>query len=699
MEHAAAKVWMKKAKVVEVDEDDMDTTKFDELADESVQQAQEAQQPAAASILSFARLRRSSSASSAAARPAAMKRKVRWHEDDAQEAKKKDEPKKKVLRQAVDTSVVSIKLGTLSQGAKGLMTGDPTFCQNKNCQALFSAISEALDLKQAEKNPACSGLKLEDGQFGWVCEFCGTAQAVDFAPEEIPKADSVDYVLQPAETKASSEDESKLIFVIDTSGSMCVTKEVDGAVKIKGLGQRRDEFEALLEAGDDRQALQRHVKKTYISRLQCVQAAVDAQLEGLKTSHPKRRVGLVTFSNDCTLFGDCTEAPVTCAGDKLGDQARLAELGRNYEIKQTIGTSEPSLKKRLFELEEKGQTCLGPALLLGVNIAAQTRGSQVILCTDGLANIGLGALDGAAREAAEEFYEQLGTSAARDGVTVSTISITDQEASLENLGRVADATGGTVERIDPLKLTEQFKGILENPVIAVQTQATMLLHHGLQFRGVDVAATQESKTVGGKGEKSETATNAVHRLTKDVGNVFGDTELFYEYQFRPEFLEKRTKGLKTIPFQVQIKYTRLDGSKCIRVLSQTREVTTDETEAVLDMDHALLAANAMQRSAALAQAGDYEGSRVNNVAWSHFMSNSPSKTPQRQTEVIRKWRADAGQLDSLMQQEQQREASEGSSTQLRAMTGVAKKSARSSRRSDGIAAVMYRSNKSNSANY
>ena len=45
-------------------------------------------------------------------------------------------------------------------------------------------------------------------------------------------------------------------------------------------------------------------------------------------------------------------------------------------------------------MEESGQTALGPAVLVSVVIASQKPGSKVVICTDGLANIGLGSLDG-----------------------------------------------------------------------------------------------------------------------------------------------------------------------------------------------------------------------------------------------------------------------------------------------------------------
>lgn len=46
-------------------------------------------------------------------------------------------------------------------------------------------------------------------------------------------------------------------------------------------------------------------------------------------------------------------------------------------------------------MQEKGRTALGPGLLAALGLASQGKpGSMVILCTDGLANVGIGALDG-----------------------------------------------------------------------------------------------------------------------------------------------------------------------------------------------------------------------------------------------------------------------------------------------------------------
>jgi len=70
-------------------------------------------------------------------------------------------------------------------------------------------------------------------------------------------------------------------------------------------------------------------------------------------------------------------------------------------------------------LEECGPTALGPALLISTTMASKVRGSKVILCTDGLANIGMGKLDNCktAKEMEESvhFYEDLSSAAVEKG--------------------------------------------------------------------------------------------------------------------------------------------------------------------------------------------------------------------------------------------------------------------------------------------
>merc|ERR1719495_3095746 len=141
-------------------------------------------------------------------------------------------------------------------------------------------------------------------------------------------------------------------------------------------------------------------------------------------------------------------------------------------------------------------------------MASSVPGSQVILCTDGLANIGVGALDADAQAQAnadeqaedddadamdpmEAWYTALGEYAVGLGVVVNIVSIADDGCKLELLGSIVEATGGNLKRINPLKLAEKFEGIIEDESIATNCAATMLLHPGLKFHDTVEAAQIE----------------------------------------------------------------------------------------------------------------------------------------------------------------------------------------------------------------
>jgi RNase P subunit RPR2 len=143
------------------------------------------------------------------------------YSDEEMNDQEKKAPAKKRARkrpaqtyqQEVDTNVYKISMATLSHGVE-LASGDPVFC--KNCQALFNSNSKAEDNKE-------SG---DEGQI-WTCEFCYTKQEVNFEPEELPKSNTINYMLEAAaqvhEQKVIGKQETSVVFCIDISGSMCVS--------------------------------------------------------------------------------------------------------------------------------------------------------------------------------------------------------------------------------------------------------------------------------------------------------------------------------------------------------------------------------------------------------------------------------------------------------------------------------------------
>ena len=79
----------------------------------------------------------------------------------------------------------------------------------------------------------------------------------------------------------------------------------------------------------------------------------------------------------------------------------------------------------------------------------------------------------------DEFYERIGEFAKSKGVTVSIVSIIGDECNLDSLTKLAEITGGNVERVDPASLTKNFANILADPIIASNVVTKVKLHKGL----------------------------------------------------------------------------------------------------------------------------------------------------------------------------------------------------------------------------
>jgi hypothetical protein len=211
-------------------------------------------------------------------------------------------------------------------------------------------------------------------------------------------------------------DESLVVFCVDVSGSMCVTSEIDQLMSewaqlrgtLQGAAPVADA--ALNPEGASQRLPNQKANAQYISRLSCMKAAVDLHLERLRKQHPHRRVCLITFSDDVTIVGDGTTAPVVVTGDKLSNYEDLIASGLNFS-NLLASASKSELSDRVRALQEGGATALCPALAVAVGLATREKGkrSEIILCTDGASNIGIGSLDGDASLAAP-VYERYGAS-------------------------------------------------------------------------------------------------------------------------------------------------------------------------------------------------------------------------------------------------------------------------------------------------
>lgn len=112
----------------------------------------------------------------------------------------------------------------------------------------------------------------------------------------------------------------------------------------------------------------------------------------------KRKVGIMTFESNLCIYGDGTKNEIRVSRNELNDYDYLLKNGKtiaNDMISKPIQKSIDHLKKKNDKLTHLGGTALGPGLLTAVAMAGEgAPGSIVILCTDGMANEGLGKISG-----------------------------------------------------------------------------------------------------------------------------------------------------------------------------------------------------------------------------------------------------------------------------------------------------------------
>jgi hypothetical protein len=160
------------------------------------------------------------------------------------------------------------------------------------------------------------------------------------------------------------------------------------------------------------------------------------------------------------------------------------------------------------------------------------------VCTDGLANVGLGAFDDIYTEEeckeVDDFYKKIGDYAKEHGVQVNIVSIIGEECNIDTLSKIAEVSGGDVQRVDPKDLIENFGNILMSKVIATKVQLKVKLHKGLEFRNENEQALSADKTI----------------LTKDLGNVTEDTDVTFEYKL---------KSIKELVKMIDIDLTKISS--------------------------------------------------------------------------------------------------------------------------------------------
>jgi hypothetical protein len=514
---------------------------------------------------------------------------------------------KKVFQHEVDTNILTFKFNFLKEKV-AFATGDPIQCQS--CQAVFNKYSRLVETDL------------------WVCEFCGNKNNIMIEPEEFPTADCVDYFVQSVNQIKSNiknfnyNDEQTLIFCFDISGSMCVSTAIDGKHKFKGsyLDSIQNDLMSFSDGSDQFYGNNRNI--TYVSRLQCLQAAIENNLTGLVKASPNRKIGIVTFNNEVTCYGDCTKEPIKINGNNLGDYDQIVKLAEKSQdlIEKPLKDTYDTLLKQLYNIQESGQTALGPAMLFSVNmIKGISPGSTIMLCTDGISNLGLGSLEGIKEskllEDMQAFYTQLGVTAKEKGVVINLITFEEAESKIDILMSMIDQTGGEIIRVKPNEILNEFSNLLTTEVIATNVSIKVKLHKLMQFRN----------------ENSNFIKDNGSTLIKEIGNATDDTELYVEYCMKKsediaKYEDIDIEKLETVPFQSVIEYTNKSGDRCLRVVTASQKICSEKKVIEEQAKYDIISTNAIKKTSKLAEEGLYREAQSNALAWKKMIKKADNES-------------------------------------------------------------------------
>ncbi|XP_026170910.1 circularly permutated Ras protein 1-like isoform X2 [Mastacembelus armatus] len=368
------------------------------------------------------------------------------------------------------------------------------------------------------------------------------------------------FLLNPDETP-QCDGHALVLFCIDISGSMSITSQVSEG--------------------------EHTVHRT---RLQFVQEAVLQCVQRLSEEQPDIRVGLITFNYQVTLHGHENAMSCFISGAELTDVDYLKEAAASFPSPPPLSHTKDHLQRQITGLSESGTTALGPAALLAVSMASRQPGSKVIICTDGKANTELGNLEEEDIDArtlltSTIFYQELGENAANQGVTVSVLSIEGTDCRLDEVGRLADRTGGQVVIASPNRLHPEFEQIIENRTIATHCTVTLLLPTSLRLRGEREAG---------------------HKGTREVGNVDPNIEITFQFGVHEGDTEVPPPSSGScVPIQLQIRYRQRNGQRMLRVITSDKDVTDDSSAVLSSLSLAIIQLNSSQASAALAVRGRF----------------------------------------------------------------------------------------------
>ncbi|MDH4215207.1 MAG: VWA domain-containing protein, partial [Candidatus Thorarchaeota archaeon] len=379
----------------------------------------------------------------------------------------------------------------------------------------------------------CNGFLLsvdqiqEDPKVGkhFICPFCGTLNIIE--GEIVFAGDDTDFVLEPPKIKTDSETGTisaggrSFLALIDVSGSM------SGA------------------------------------NLAAVKRSLNTSIDSLAANAPNTMFGLIEFESSVVArnleTGEPVQLPQTSFANldtimestkKLLDKIKLVDVGKNTK----------KLKGHVQALRDQGGTALGPAVAMAYVIAKHRDVGRIVLLTDGLANEGIGALEGYQVTPANKYYEDLGKMFLDIGASFDVVGIASGAGmELKTLGLLPEATGGQMYYVRPNELDRSISELAGASMLGRDVEVRLVTPPGITIRDASGVSRAVVETLKKKSESK-------------IGVVGADHELYFEVAPKKELKESE------VPIQVQVTYTDEEGARRVRAVTTILKVSKKESE-------------------------------------------------------------------------------------------------------------------------
>jgi hypothetical protein len=242
-------------------------------------------------------------------------------------------------------------------------------------------------------------------------------------------------------------------------------------------------------------------------------------------------------------------------------------------------------------------------------IAKHRNVSRVVLLTDGLANEGIGALEGYQVTPAEEYYGNIGKMFLDEGTAVDVVGIASGRGmELQTLGLLPEATGGQMYYVTPSELDRSLSELAGATLLGRDVEVRLVTPPGVTIKdasGVSRAVVDRLKK---KGESK-------------IGVVGENHELYFEVEPEKEIKEAE------VPIQVQVTYTDEEGARRVRAVTTKLRVSKKEEEIMKTLDPTVGATFVTQKAGEESFSGEREKGRKRIASFRKALKSRAKSAP------------------------------------------------------------------------